>query len=183
MPHELARRRPIPGAMIPARTTPIATAAAANGMGSKRRPLGRLSRTRSAFTTWLAMSASGLRMFGTAITRMRQRTDRPGSKVLIPRAVSSAAVPGAAIHRTSARPAAAARNILVCNVPDYGTTEVADHAMALALSLRRGVILYHERQRRDPPAPWGPVKGELIRRLGVPTFGIVVLRRVGTARA
>src|SRR5205085_2368145 len=77
----------------------------------------------------------------------------------------------------------AARSILVCNVPDYGTTEVADHAMALALSLRRGVILYHERQRQDPPAPWGPVKGELIRRLGVQTFGIIGLGRIGTAVA
>jgi phosphoglycerate dehydrogenase-like enzyme len=82
-----------------------------------------------------------------------------------------------------ARPAAAARNILVCNVPDYGTTEVADHAMALALALRRGVILYHERQRQSPPAPWGPVKGELIRRFGVQTFGIVGLGRIGTAVA
>jgi phosphoglycerate dehydrogenase-like enzyme len=82
-----------------------------------------------------------------------------------------------------ARPAAAARNILVCNVPDYGTTEVADHAMALALSLRRGVILYHERQRQNPPAPWGPVKGELIRRFGVQNFGIVGLGRIGTAVA
>src|SRR5271163_3250267 len=82
-----------------------------------------------------------------------------------------------------ARPAAAARNILVCNVPDYGTTEVADHAMALALSLRRGVILYHERQRQAPPTPWGPVKGDLIRRLGVQTFGIVGLGRIGTAVA
>jgi len=82
-----------------------------------------------------------------------------------------------------ARPAAAARNILVCNVPDYGTTEVADHAMALALSLRRGVILYHERQRQNPPALWGPVKGELIRRLSVQTFGIFGLGRIGTAVA
>ena len=82
-----------------------------------------------------------------------------------------------------ARPAAAARNILVCNVPDYGTTEVADHAMALALSLRRGVLLYHERMRASPPAPWGAVKNELIRRLGVQTFGIIGLGRIGTAVA
>lgn len=81
------------------------------------------------------------------------------------------------------RPAAAARNILVCNVPDYGTTEVADHAMALALALRRGVVLYHERMRSDPPAPWGAVKNDLIRRLRVQNFGIVGLGRIGTAVA
>jgi len=81
------------------------------------------------------------------------------------------------------RPAAAAHNILVCNVPDYGTTEVADHAMALALALRRGVIMHHERLRSDPPAPWGLVKNDLIRRLGVQTFGIVGLGRIGTAVA
>jgi len=52
--------------------------------------------------------------------------------------------------------------------------------MALALSLRRGVILYHERQRQSPP---GPVKDDLIRRLGVQTFGIIGLRRIGTAVA
>ena len=81
------------------------------------------------------------------------------------------------------RPAAAARNVLVCNVPDYGTTEVADHAMALVLSLRRGVLFYHERMRASPPAPWGAVKNELIRRLGVQNFGIVGLGRIGTAVA
>src|SRR5206468_2387468 len=56
------------------------------------------------------------------------------------------------------RAAAAQRNILVCNVPDYGTTEVADHAVALALSLRRGILLYHEMQRHSPPAAWQPVR-------------------------
>jgi C-terminal binding protein len=81
------------------------------------------------------------------------------------------------------RAAAAARDILVCNVPDYGTTEVADHAMALALALRRGVVFYHERMRARPPFPWGVVKNELIRRLGVQTFGIVGLGRIGTAVA
>ena len=81
------------------------------------------------------------------------------------------------------RPAAAARNILVCNVPDYGTTEVADHAIALALTLRRGILLHHEYQRHDPPAPWRSFHDPLIQRLGMQTFGIVGLGRIGTAVA
>jgi phosphoglycerate dehydrogenase-like enzyme len=81
------------------------------------------------------------------------------------------------------RTAAASRNVLVCNVPDYGTTEVADHAMALALTLRRGILLHHELQRHEPPAPWRSFQHPMIRRLGVLTFGIVGLGRIGTAVA
>jgi len=80
------------------------------------------------------------------------------------------------------RKALAERDILVCNVPDYGT-EVADHAMALALTLRRGILLHHELQRRDPPAPWRSFHHPMIRRLGVQTFGILGLGRIGTAVA
>jgi len=81
------------------------------------------------------------------------------------------------------RAAAAARGVLVCNVPDYGTMEVADHALALALSLRRGVLLHHEAQRASPPAPWAHVDSPLIRRLSVQTFAVVGLGRIGTAVA
>jgi C-terminal binding protein len=82
------------------------------------------------------------------------------------------------------RVAAAERKVLVCNVPDYGTTEVADHAIALALCLRRGIIHYHDTQRETPGAPWLPVTtGSLVRRLGVQTFGVVGLGRIGTAAA
>src|SRR6516225_5626619 len=81
------------------------------------------------------------------------------------------------------RKALAGRNILVCNVPDYGTTEVADHAIALALTLRRGILLHHEHQRHDPPAPWRSFQNPMIRRLGTLTFGIVGLGRIGTAVA
>lgn len=81
------------------------------------------------------------------------------------------------------RAAAASRGVLVCNVPDYGTTEVADHAIALVLALRRGLVLHHEAQRRDPPAPWRTIDSPLIRRLSVQTFGIIGLGRIGTAVA
>jgi C-terminal binding protein len=81
------------------------------------------------------------------------------------------------------RKAAADRQVMVCNVPDYGTTEVADHAIALAMALRRGLFLHHELQRRDPPAAWRPVFDPMIRRTSSMTFGVVGLGRIGTAAA
>ena len=81
------------------------------------------------------------------------------------------------------RVAAAARGVLICNVPDYGTTEVADHAMALALSLRRGILFHHDRQRATPPDGWWSTGSPLLRRAGVQGFGIVGLGRIGTAVA
>lgn len=81
------------------------------------------------------------------------------------------------------RAAAAARGVLIANVPDYGTTEVADHAMALALSLRRGILLHHDRQRATPPDGWWSVGHPLLRRASSQGFGIVGLGRIGTAVA
>ncbi len=81
------------------------------------------------------------------------------------------------------RAACAARGITVCNVPDYGTMEVADHAMSLVLALTRGVILHHDLQRESPPAAWRYVDSPLIKRAQEQGFGIVGLGRIGTAVA
>ena len=77
----------------------------------------------------------------------------------------------------------ARRGIKVCNVPDYGTQEVAEFAVLLALSLRRGLILYHDTQRGPTPAPWAKIESPLIRRQEAQTFGIIGLGRIGTAAA
>lgn len=81
------------------------------------------------------------------------------------------------------RAAAATHGVMVCNVPDYGTTEVADHAVSLALALRRGLLLHHDAQRADPPAAWLPIEGPLVRRSSEQRFAILGLGRIGTAVA
>lgn len=81
------------------------------------------------------------------------------------------------------RAAAAKRQIMILNVPDYGTTEVADHAMSLALALRRGLLIHLEAQRANPPAAWRYVDDPLVKRSGVQTFGIVGMGRIATAVA
>ena len=76
-----------------------------------------------------------------------------------------------------------ARGIAVCNVPDYGTTEVADHAIAMALALRRAVVRYNDCLRADPRGNWDYAAERCLMRLRGTTFGIVGLGRIGTAAA
>ncbi|KAL2397913.1 C-terminal-binding protein 2 [Exophiala dermatitidis] len=81
------------------------------------------------------------------------------------------------------RVALAKRGVTVCNVPDYGTCEIADHALALALSLRRGILLHNDTQRATPPAPWMYIDTPLVSRIQGATFGILGMGRIGTAAA
>ena len=76
-----------------------------------------------------------------------------------------------------------ARGIPVFNVPDYGTSEVADHAIALMLALTRGTAAYHDAMRRDPVKHWTYTVAPTVRRLRVSTFGVVGLGRIGLAAA
>jgi len=76
--------------------------------------------------------------------------------------------------------AAAERNIPVCNVPDYGTEEVADHAIALALALCRQLFPLDAEAKR---LGWLIKVESKMRRLRELTFGIVGLGRIGTATA
>jgi len=73
--------------------------------------------------------------------------------------------------------------IPVCNVPDYGTLEVADHAMALALSLMKGITFHTRELKKDPRGLWRPALNPYGKRLSVCVFGIVGLGRIGTAVA
>jgi C-terminal binding protein len=79
-------------------------------------------------------------------------------------------------------PAAGAKGIYVCNVPDYGTDEVADHALALMLACARG-LLFTERGLRKTLSPWNFLAASPLRRLAGTTLGIIGLGRIGTATA
>ncbi|MEM8767640.1 MAG: C-terminal binding protein [Pseudomonadota bacterium] len=74
-----------------------------------------------------------------------------------------------------------AMGIPVCNVPDYGTQEVADHAMALLLSLMKGITFHTRELKQDPRGLWRPALNPYGKRLSACTFGVVGLGRIGTA--
>ena len=77
---------------------------------------------------------------------------------------------------------AATRGIPVANVPDYGTEDVADSAIGMALALTRGI---HRLSSilRDGRATWSYALAAPVRRLRGSVFGVVGLGRIGTATA
>ena len=78
------------------------------------------------------------------------------------------------------RVAAARRGVVVCNVPDYGTEEVADHAIMFLLALVRQLIPSHEAIRAGG---WDYRTVLGAPRLRGKTLGLVGCGRIGTATA
>src|SRR5690348_41595 len=61
--------------------------------------------------------------------------------------------------------ACGAAGIPVCNVPDYGTTEVADSALAMMLAFARGTVALDAALRADLKNNWLHVHNVTARRL------------------
>ena len=68
----------------------------------------------------------------------------------------------------------------VCNVPNYGTEEVADHSIALALTMCRQIIPI---DKECKSLGWEIPNKEVIRRWRNMNFGVIGLGRIGTSVA
>jgi D-3-phosphoglycerate dehydrogenase len=77
-------------------------------------------------------------------------------------------------------PAASERGVWVANVPDYGTQEVADHAVALALTLLRGLPALAASVRAGE---WEYRAARPLRRLSTLRFGVVGAGAIGMTAA
>lgn len=76
--------------------------------------------------------------------------------------------------------AAGRRGIVVCNVPDYGTEEVADHALLLLLAVARRLLPADQAIRAGC---WDPGLARGAPRLRGKTLGLVGCGRIGSALA
>ena len=76
--------------------------------------------------------------------------------------------------------AATKRGIAVCNVPDYGTEDVSDHAIALAMAAVRGITQL-DRQIRAGGYDYSAARP--LNRTRNLVFGVLGLGRIGSATA
>ena len=72
------------------------------------------------------------------------------------------------------------RGLVFCNTPDYGTDEVSDTALAMMLSLLRGVFAY-DVFSREYSNTWQENTIGNLRRISGLTLGVVGAGRIGTA--
>jgi D-3-phosphoglycerate dehydrogenase len=70
--------------------------------------------------------------------------------------------------------------ITVCNIPDYGTEEVANHALALFFAVHRRILAYDRNIRKGE---WRYDLSGRIHRLSMLRTGVLGLGRIGTAFA
>lgn len=68
------------------------------------------------------------------------------------------------------------RGIVVCNVPDYGVEEVANHAIALLFTVHRRILSYDGKVRQKG---WGYEIDWHIRRLSKQKVGVIGIGRIG----
>ena len=73
--------------------------------------------------------------------------------------------------------------IVVCNVPDYGTYEVADHAITLIMNFARGISEYNRLLKKNINDNWHHSAVSTIDRVVDKKVGIIGLGRIGTAFA
>ncbi len=73
-------------------------------------------------------------------------------------------------------PAATELGIQIANVPDYGTNEVADHALALALAMGRKIVKMNDQVKEKG---WDYTPAIPIHRFSKQTCGVVGLGRIG----
>ena len=66
--------------------------------------------------------------------------------------------------------------IVVCNVPDYGVEEVANHAVALLFAIHRRLLSYDRKVRQKG---WGYQTEWPIRRLSKQKVGVIGIGRIG----
>jgi lactate dehydrogenase-like 2-hydroxyacid dehydrogenase len=79
--------------------------------------------------------------------------------------------------------AAGEAGIVVSNVPDYGTTEVADSAIALMLTFARGTAALDAGLRAKFDGGWTHLHNVTAKRLRGAWYGVIGLGRIGTAAA
>lgn len=68
--------------------------------------------------------------------------------------------------------------IIICNVPDYGTNEVADHALSLMLAMQRKIVCMSNYTK---DGKWDYSKAIPIYRHSTLTVGIIGMGRIGKA--